>query len=224
MAEFTIDEFVDVLREYINGFFPEESDELKEKKHKNRPFHIKEIAFMMLPVMKDGNDSAMFEIGSEYAEEYYPYYHILEDAQVIRKRGKGTKGSRGSQAEIKELSKRDYGRINFNGKTYSREYRKNVRGERSRIGKATRIVVGSDGKTVVVNPSASYYVNKHYRYIERTLDYVTPFIADYFGMKLARKEETSLESEYSEQKEQDYKNLAVGNTNLDIVNILGSFE
>ena len=43
-------------------------------------------------------------------------------------------------------------------------------------------------------------------------------------MKLARKEETSLESEYNEQKAQDYKNLSVGNTNLDIVNILGSFE
>ena len=32
----------------------------------------------------------IFDIGNEYAEREYPYYHILEDAPVIRKKGKGT--------------------------------------------------------------------------------------------------------------------------------------
>ena len=223
MAEFTINEFVDVLREYIYGFFPEESEEMKEKKHKDRPFHIKDIAFMLLPI-NYGENSAIFDIGSDYAEEYYPYYHILEDAEVIRKRGKSTKSSRGSQALIQDVSKRDYGRINFNGKTYSREYRKNVRGERSKTDKATRYITDSSGKLKKINADANYYYNKHYRYIEKTLDYVTPFIADYFNMRLARKEETSLESEYSLQKSQDYSNVVVGNSDLDIVDAINSFE
>ena len=224
MAEFSINEFVDVLRTYMYGLFPLENDDINLKKHKNRPFHIRDIAFMFLPITREGENTIVFDIGSDYAEEYYPYYHILEDAEVIRKRGRATTSSRGSQAKIEELSKRDYGRINFNGKTYSREYRKNVRGERSRIGKATRYVTGSDGKLVKINADAAYYYNKHYHYIEKILDYSTPFIADYFGMRLARKQETSLQSEYNMQKAQDYNNLAVGNLDLDIIDIFNSFN
>ena len=53
----------------------------------------------------------IFEIGNDYAEENYPYYHILEDAEVIRKRGRGTSKSKGSQAQIEKLSQRDYGPV-----------------------------------------------------------------------------------------------------------------
>lgn len=212
MAEFSLQAFTDSIRQNLYDNFPYESDTVKMQKHKKTPLHIRDIAFMYLPTTQ-GENSIMFEIGSEYAEEYYPYYHILEDAQVIRKRGKGTKGSRGSQAEIKELGKRDYGRISFNGKTYSREYRKNVRGERSRLGTATKVVVGSNGKTYRVNPNASYYANKHYQYIERTLNNVLPWIANEYGMRMGRTEITDLVDEYQEQESQDR-----------IINALSSFE
>lgn len=212
MAEFDLLSFTNSIRQNLYDNFPYESDIVSSVKHKNRPLHIRDIAFMYLPITQNEN-SIMFEIGSEYAEEYYPYYHILEDAQVIRKRGKGTKGSRGSQAEIKELGKRDYGRINFNGKTYSREYRKNVRGERSRLGTATKVVVGSNGKVYRVNPNADYYANKHYQYIERTLNMVLPWLANEYGMRMGRTEQTDLSSEFQEQESQDR-----------IINTLRSFE
>ena len=212
MAEFSLLEFTNSIRQNLYDNFPYESDDMVEKKHKKRPLHIRDIAFMNLPISQNEN-SIVFEIGSDYAEEYYPYYHILEDAQVIRKRGKGTKGSRGSQAEIKELSKRDYGHINFNGKTYTKEYRKNVRGSRSRLGSATKVVVGSDGKVYRVNPNANYYANKHYQYIERTLNMVLPWIAQQYGMKMGRTEITDLAGEYQTQESENR-----------IMNILSSFE
>ena len=212
MAEFSLLGFTNSIRQNLYDNFPYESDEMAIKKHKNRPLHIRDIAFMYLPIDQSDN-SIVFEIGSDYAEEYYPYYHILEDAQVIRKRGKGTKGSRGSQDKIKELSKRDYGHINFNGKTYSREYRKNVRGSRSRLGTATKVVVGSDGKAYRVNPNANYYANKHYQYIERTLDMVLPWIANEYGMKMGRTEITDLVEEYNTQESENR-----------IMNALSSFE
>lgn len=212
MAEFTLRSFVDSIRRNIYDNFPYENDTLNLKKHKDRPLHIRDIAFMWLPITDNG-EMITFDIGSEYAEENYPYYHILEDAQVIRKKGRGTKGSRGSQAEIKELSKRDYGHINFNGKTYSREYRKNVRGERSRLGTATKVVVGSNGKAYRVNTNAAYYQNKHYQYIERTLNLVLPWIAQEYGLRMGRTEITSLQEEYETQESENR-----------IMNILGSFE
>lgn len=202
MAEFTLTDFTNRIREVLYDNFPYESDELAIMKHKNRPLHIRDVAFGNLPTREDGG-AQIFEIGSDYAEENYHYYHILEDAEVIRKRGKGNKQSKGSQASVEKLSRRDYGRINFNGKTFSQEYRKNVRGERSRVGKATQKIVGSDGKVVVINKDANYYKNIHYHYIERTLDQTLPFIASEFGLKMGKTQISGLEEEYNAQERDD---------------------
>ena len=212
MAEFSLAAFTNSIKQGIYDNFPVESDEIKEIKHAKRPLHIRDIAFMWLPNFQDG-ESIYFDLGSDYAEEYYPYYHILEDSEVIRKHGRATKTSRGSQAEISELSKRDYGHIKFNGKTYTREYRKNVRGERSRVGTATKTVVGSDGKVYKINPTASYYRNKHYQYIERTLNAILPWIAQEYGLRMGRTEITSLQEEYQTQESENR-----------IMNIMSSFE
>ena len=109
MAEFSLQGFTNSIRQNLYDNFPYENDETKMMKHLKRPLHIRDIA-LGLPYMS-GN-MFIFEIGNDYAEENYPYYHILEDAEVIRKRGRGTKLSKGSQAEISKLSERDYGRIN----------------------------------------------------------------------------------------------------------------
>lgn len=225
--EYTITEFVDVLREYIYGLFPYESDSLKLRKHKNRPLHIRDIAFMWLPTSSsDGGNTITFDIGNEYAEENYPYYHILQDAPVIRKRNRGTEKSKGTQAKIENLSQRDYGRIRFNGKSYSREYAKNVRGSRKIVvEKSTRYAYDSKTNSIVkINTSANSYENVHYHYIDKILDYCVPFIADYFGMKLGRKIDTGLEEEYSEQYKQDRLEIHTGNWDLDIFETMTSFD
>lgn len=210
MVEFSLQGFTNSIRQNLYDNFPYENDETKMMKHLKRPLHIRDIA-LGLPYMS-GN-MFIFEIGNDYAEEYYPYYHILEDAEVIRKRGRGTKLSKGSQAEISKLSERDYGRINFNGQTYSREYRKNVRGQRSRIDKATYIVVGSDGRAYRINSNANYYKNKHFRYIERALESTLPWIANEYGLRMGRTEITSLEIDYEQQEH-----------NSLITSIINSFE
>lgn len=210
--EFTLKGFTDSIRQNLYDNFPYESDEINDKKHPNRPLHIRDIAFGYLPSI-ESETSIYFDIGSEYAEEYYPYYHILEDAEVIRKRGRATKSSRGSQANVQPVSKRDYGRISFNGKTYTREYRKNVRGTRSRIGTATKIAVGTDGQVYKINANANYYYNKHYQYIERILNETLPWIAQEYGLQMKRTSITSLEEEYNEQQRLDL-----------ITDILSSFE
>ena len=209
MAEFSLSGFAEDIRKNIYDNFPYESDEIKEKKHATRPLHIRDVA---LGLTFTSGKQIIFEIGNDYAEEYYPYYHILEDAEVIRKKGRGTKLSKGSQAEITKLSDRDYGRISFNGKTFSREYQKNVRGARSRVEKATYNIVGSDGRVYKVNKDASYYKNIHFHYIERILNNTLPWIAQANGVRMGRTAITSFES--------DYENQEQGNL---ITNIINSF-
>lgn len=193
MQEFNITDFTNSIREELYNRMPYESDEIKMQKHLKRPLHIRDIA-LTLP-FQDG-EKIIFDIGNDYAEENYPYYHILQDAEVIRKRGRGTKKSKGSQAEITKLSERDYARVSWNGKTYSREYQRNVRGKRSLAAKATIRVVGADGVAYNINKNANYYYNKHYHYIDKTLEYVLPWLAPAFGLKMGRTEITSLESDY----------------------------
>ena len=205
--EFSMEKFVNDIRQNLYDNFPYEEDAINQIKHKKRLSHIRDVA---LGMPYRSTDTMIFEIGNDFAEEYYPYYHILEDAQVIRKRGRGTKLSKGSQDEVEVAGgKRDYGRINFNGKTYSREYRKNVRGERSRVAKATYNIVGSDGRVYKVNKDANYYKNVHFQYIERILNNVLPWIAADNGLKMSRTQLTSLEEDYKEQQ--------------NILGILGSF-
>ena len=200
MAEFSLAEFTQDIRDNLYTNFPYENDAIKDVKHKNTPFHIRDIAFGNIPSVVQGN-TIYFDIGNDYAEEYYPYYHILEDAEVIRKRGRGTKLSKGSQDKVDVAGgKRDYGRINFNGQTYSREYRKNVRGERSRSSKATYNIVGSDGRVYKVNKNANYYKNIHYHYIERILNNVLPWIAQKYHLRMGRTEVTNLVDEYQTQE------------------------
>lgn len=200
MAEFSLSNFANDIRQNIYDNFPYESDEIKAIKHAKTPLHIRDIA-LGLTYMSNGQ--MIFEIGNDYAEEYYPYYHILEDAEVIRKKGRGTKLSKGSQAEITKLSDRDYGRISFNGKTFSREYQKNVRGARSRVEKATYNIVGSDGRVYKVNKDANYYKNIRFHYIERILNNTLPWIAQANGVRMGRTEISSLESDYENQQSEN---------------------
>ena len=195
--EFSLSNFVNEIRQNIYDNFPYESDDIKMMKHAKRPLHIRDVA-LGLPYMS-GN-MYIFEIGNDYAEENYPYYHILEDAEVIRKRGRGTSKSKGSQAQIEKLSQRDYGKISFNGKTYSKEYQRNVRGQRSLADKGTIRVVGADGVVYRINKDANYYKNKHYHYIERILNNTLPWIAQANGLRMGRTEMSSLESDYESQE------------------------
>ena len=204
---FNIDAFVRDIRENMYTNFPYENEDINRKKHAKRPEHIRDIAFMNMPVIANG-ETRIFEIGNNYAEENYPYYHILQNAQVIRKRGRGTTKSRGSE-HLLEPAKRDYERVSFNGKTFSKEYAKNVRGQRSLVGSATRYVYGGDGKIYKLNADANYYYNKHYKYIDRILDAIIPYVAQQNGLRVMRKKETSLEDDYNQQ---------------DIVSIFDSFN
>lgn len=211
MAEFSLEAFANDIRQNLYDNFPYESDEIVMQKHLKRPSHIRDVA-LGLPLLSNG--TIVFEIGNNYAEEFYPYYHILEDAEVIRKRGRGTKLSKGSQDKIEIAGgKRDYGRINFNGKTFTREYQKNVRGERSRVAKSTYNIVGSDGVVYKINKDTNYYRNKHFHYIERILNNTLPWVAQANGLKMKRTETSSLENDY-ETQEQD---------NL-IASIMSSFD
>lgn len=220
--EFTVGNFVEKLRQVIYDNFPYESDEKTIEKHPKRPLHIRDIAFGYLPSFNQPDGSIYFDIGSDYAEEYYPYYHILEDSEVIHIKYKGTKGSKGSQDRISDKAARNYGKVSWNGKIFSREYVKNVRGARSRAGKSRQYIVGSDGVVYKLNQDSTYYYNKHYKYIERILDQTLPFIAQDFGLKMQRTVITGLEEDYIAQEQETMAHdYSEGDT---ILNILDSFE
>ena len=195
MQEYNIDSFVELLRKNIYDNFPYENDLVKMSKHMLTPLNIRDVAFMDNPI-EIGDNNRAFNIGNYYAEKEYPYYHILQDAPVIRKKERGTSKSKGSQANVQITKVRDYNKVSFNGKTYSREYAKNIRGKRNSIvDRSTRWV--GDTK---INLEARFYKNIHYQYIDRILDTVLPWVADEFGGKMKRKVITSLEEDYNYQE------------------------
>lgn len=189
---YNINDFVERLRLRMYYRFPVEKNIVNLKKHKSRPKHIRDVAFMDNKVEYLGDDIRVFDIGNDYAEEYYPYYHILEDAPVIHKKYEGTQKSKGSQATIQNLSTRDYNKVNFNGKTFTKEYAKNVRGKRqSVVDRSTRYVNGKK-----INIHSNTYKNEHYHYIENMLNAINPIIADEFGLKYARTSLSDLQTDY----------------------------
>lgn len=176
--EYSLDSLVDLIRKNLYDRFPYDPNSKSE--------NIRDIAFYNNPISRfDFGEEPFitFEIGNETAERIAPYYHILQDAQYIRKAGYGTKKTRGSQAKVENLGKRDYGRVSFNGKTYSKEYKKNIRGARNR--------------------ESEYYFNVHYKYIDKILDETLPIIASELGLKLKRKIDTGLKDEYDFQIVED---------------------
>lgn len=197
MREFDLDSFTNALASYIAINFPYMEDEERDrKKHPNRtPLHLKDAVFNNLQFVHS-IDSITFDIGSGSLEVNHPYYHILEDSETIHKRGKSTKSSRGSQDRISDKQARDYGRVEWNGKTFTQEYKKNVRGSRSKWNKATRkvYIVDSEGQVfkASVNLQADYYANIHYRYIEKGIEYAIPMLCADFGLKARRTQSTGL--------------------------------
>lgn len=208
MEYFDLGKFGKALQEYIANAipFPTNNEQLDANKHKNRnPRHLQQQVrneFMNNYEMISLNQQA-FNLGSEKLEVIYPHYHILEDSEVIHKKGEGTTTSRGSMANVNR-KERDYGvlvsRTNKNtGKTsLYQEYRKNVRGKRSGIKYATYKVVDDNGvvseyKKAVGTKSSTTYINEHYHYIEKNLDtIIIPEIKALFGLKQKRTQITSL--------------------------------
>lgn len=180
-------------------------------KHKEHNEEIRDIAFMNNPTFMIDENTNAFEIGNDYAEEYYPYYHILEDTPYIRKRNKATDKTKGSQAKVEKRSQRDYNIISFNGKTFSREYARNVRGKRNRLDQVSHWVTSTDGKQVFVNRESNSYLNEHYHYIEKMMNNVIlDQLAIEFGMRSGRTQITSLQEDYEALNIVDIINSMVG--------------
>lgn len=197
--EYSITSFVNRLRDLMYVQFPYLPDRGRNYnesyKHGTHNGQIRDIAFKSNPVLYT-QDSATFDIGNEHAEQFYPYYHILEDAPVIRKRNKGTKKTKGSQAEIKELGKRDYGRVEWNGKTFTKEYSRNVRGSRKRLDTVSHWGTDYKGNQYMINREANSYQNIHYHYIENMLNSnILDRLAQDFNMKRSRTVDTGLNDE-----------------------------
>lgn len=184
--------------------------QLYSEKHKDRqPPKLKTavIQCMADTTLKE-QDTITFDIGSESLERMHPYYHILEDAPVIRKKNKGTEKSLGSQAKIEDVGKRDYGRVSFNGKTFSKEYSRNVRGKRNRLDSIDHYITDSRGHVKRVNRESNSYQNVHYRYIERILDSgILDTIAQEQDLKLMGKANTGLAEEYLMQNDYQQSSL-----------------
>ena len=140
MEEFNITAFTNRLKRLIldSNQFPYMRDEdLDKAKHPRRnPLHLKQ-ALDDTAIITGSGTTLIFDFGSESLENSHPYYHILQQAPYIRKRGKGSDKSKGSQAKVEDVGKRDYERISWNGKTFTKEYSKNIRGSRNRITKVS---------------------------------------------------------------------------------------
>ena len=218
MADFSLSEFTSQLRGMLYDNFPYENEYENEKKHKNRSGHIRDVAFKNNPTNVFDQNHLEFDIGNELAEERYPYYHILQDAPYIRIRGKATKKSGGSQAQISDARARNYGIVSWNGKTYSKEYAKNVRGARNRDWKVRRSIGGT-----TINKNSNEYLNIHYGYIDKKLDTITDLLSMMFGIKKIRKQNTGLQDDYSLSRNIDVLPLSSYDI-IDIFNSLGDYD
>lgn len=198
MKQFSVDAFRDTIFESLlnSPLFPymRDSETDRAKHPKREPLHLKE-AIRTKPHKMGFENTAIFEIGDEQLESSHQYYHILQQAPVIRKRGKGTIKSKGSQMYEKDVGKRDYEKVHWNGKTFTKEYTKNVRGSRINLSKTT---MNFDG--VKINEESNQYLNFHYGYIDNILDDIMPIIAGEYGMKMRRKQNSGLIDEFADQE------------------------
>lgn len=208
MEDFDIKSFGEILKDGIVGTMPIEPEFLAKQKHGNlkenprNPLQLSQEVKNELskPLEMMNLQKFYFDLGSDRLERIYPYYHILEDSEVIHKRNMGTKTSKGSQANVDDKGKRDYGKVEHkvlftkgSGKSYYyQEYRKNVRGKRTALKKETFRIVDDNGEVktvekVVGTKSGTTYVNKHYHYIERNLeDFIIPTLVETFQLKRLR--------------------------------------
>ena len=177
-----------------------------KSKHPNRnPTHLKDVAKQCLESSTYIEENKVeFDYGNAVMEANYPHYHILEDSQIIRKRMQGTKKTKGSQDNVQDKANRDYGKVSWNGKTFTKEYDRNVRGSRNRMKDVSHWGI-VNGQSKWENPESNSYYNVHYKYIENILDQdVVMRLEAYFGLKKARKIDTGLNEEYGLQEESNY--------------------
>lgn len=207
--DFNIDDFTIRLMQYLKDNAPFESDEVNNSKHPNRHgLHLRDLFDSSKATISRNIDERSFEVGSPMIEELMPHYHILQNSETIRKKYRGTNRSKGSQDKEKNLGLRDYEKVSFNGKTYSKEYSKNVRGQRSKARRLLepklRYIQGryEEDRRNLDNS----YINIHYRYIDRTLDITTPWLAQEFGLKLLKKVDSGLKEEYQDQENEELFN------------------
>lgn len=167
---------------------------VKRSLKKDKP-HMLDAALKANVVIPLGKDTYYFEIGNENAEAKAPQYHILEDAKIIRRPNKATKKSKGSQANIFPIEKRDYGAMLWRKRTQSKgsefgkmeliqEYRQNQ--TRNFWGDADKAREYVERVKYHNKNNRNYYENKHYKYIERILDVIVPQVAQEIGAKLAK--------------------------------------
>lgn len=217
---FSVYSFASRLFDYLldSSHFPYmvdiKNDEDRKKHPRRYPLHLKQAIKEQKIIT--GDDRIMtFDIGSEGLELTHPYYHILQQAPTIRKRGKATKKTKGSQDKY-DPKDRDYESVSFGGKTGGKlykEYSRNVRGARNR---ASNVSHWNDDHTKFENKDSSSYYNRHYRYFDRILDneVVTQLALD-FGLKPARKEDTGLIEELAFQW---------GTDEATVVDVMNSFN
>lgn len=218
---FDINVFADRLKELFteSPLFPNAPEyyvnewgnrQLNSEKHKGRtPLELKKaVNQCMNDTTLNEQDTVSFNIGNEQMEKTHPYYHILENSPIIRKRGKGTDKTKGSQAKVQDVSKRDYERVEWNGKTFNKEYARNVRGKRNRLDNVSHFITDSRGNRKMINRESNSYQNVHYMYIERILDSgILNTIAEEQGLKLMRKKDTGLAEEYLMQNDYQQSSL-----------------
>lgn len=192
--DFDIVSFTNRLFQLIheNRNFPYMRDEtLDRSKHPRRsPLHLRK-AVAENTIRIDGANISSFEIGNSTLERTHPYYHILQQAPTIRKRGRGTKKTKGSQMFVNDVGQRDYEQVKWNGKTFSKEYSRNVRGAR-KSKKAMYVDENGD----IQHKKSNSYVNVHYRYLDKIADDVAPIIANEFGLKKMRTQSSGLGDEF----------------------------
>lgn len=216
--EFDIDSFLKSIFDTLKGSVPYESPQNYADKHAKRSgARLKDLFDLDKNTIITNINMRTVDVGSPMAEAKMPHYHILQQAEVIRKRGKGTTTSKGSQDKEKNLLLRDYERVSFNGKTFSKEYNKNVRGQRSKARLLNEPKLRYINGQYVANEKSNSYVNIYYQYIDKILDRALPFIANDYGMKMSRKLDTGLQEEYALQMDTDYEE------NLPFLNMIDSF-
>ena len=183
--------------------------QLDSSKHKKRPeprdlrSQIERSMNTTMAMDLNGQGQISFNIGNEFMEINFPYYHILQQAPTIRKKGKGTAKTKGSQMFEKDKGKRDYEKVHWNGKTFAKEYDRNVRGGRLNLNNTSMHIDGQ-----FLNMEQNQYLNMRYKYIDTILDNdVVDQLALYFGMKRKRTQDSGLIDEFAYQVDTDVESV-----------------
>jgi hypothetical protein len=137
--------------------------------------------------------------GDSWITYEFPEARTVYGATLVGSAGGGRGFGRGATGNAPALESSN------DGKTFTKEYSRNVRGKRLGLSNISHYVVDGNGEVKFINREANSYLNTHYHYIEKMMNEqgILDILANEFGLTRKRTQDTGLLEDFLSQENND---------------------